>query len=130
MAGFEERAQCEVYGETGDFRAPGVAIPGGAAIPVPGGYMAKGTWDYCSGCDIATHFLGAVMVIDPATKAPQAYAYALVDRKDFTIIDNWNMLGMQGTGSRRVVVEEMTLPSHRVLAFGDPAMQKMYPGLG
>jgi 3-hydroxy-9,10-secoandrosta-1,3,5(10)-triene-9,17-dione monooxygenase len=41
IAGFSEQAQREVYGETGDCRAPGVFVPGGSAIPVPGGYRIK-----------------------------------------------------------------------------------------
>ncbi len=123
LAGFPEQAQREAYGETGDCRAPGVAMPGGVAIPVPGGYRIKGTWDYCSGCDVATHFLGALMALDPATQQPRAYVYALLDRKDFSVIDNWDVIGMQGTGSRRIVVDEMTLPTHRVLEVTDATMQ-------
>ena len=126
IAGFPEQAQREVYGETGDCRAPGVAVPGGVAIPVEGGYRVKGAWDYCSGCDIATHFLGAVMALDPETEKPRTYVYALFDRKDFTIVDNWNVVGMQGTGSRRAVVEEMTVPAHRVLEFADAGMKDLY----
>src|SRR5262245_21470668 len=48
ISGFSEQAQREVYGDTGDCRAPGVFIPGGTALPVPGGYQIKGAWDYSS----------------------------------------------------------------------------------
>jgi len=126
LAAFPEAGQRYVYGQTGDARVPGVAAPGGVAIPVPGGYRVKGQWDYASGCDIATHVLGAVMVIDLETQKPRAYAYALFGRSDFTIVDNWNMIGMQGTGSRRVIVDERILPEHRVLEFGD-ALLNVYP---
>lgn len=81
LVGFEEQAQREVYGATGDVRAPGVAVPSGVAIAVPSGYSIKGAWDYCSGCDIATHFLGGVMIIDPQSQAPRAYGYVLCDPK-------------------------------------------------
>lgn len=127
IAAFPEQGQREVYGATGDCRAPGVAVPGGVAIPVPGGgYRVKGAWDYCSGCDIATHLLCAVMVIDPATQAPRSYTYVLFDRQDCSIVDNWNMIGMQGTGSRRIVAEEKIMPPHRVLEFAD-TMGNVYP---
>jgi 3-hydroxy-9,10-secoandrosta-1,3,5(10)-triene-9,17-dione monooxygenase len=126
LAAFPEAGQRHVYGQTGDARVPGVAVPGGVAIPVPGGYRVKGAWDYASGCDIATHLLGAMMAIDPETQKPRAYVYALFDRADFTIVDNWNVIGMQGTGSRRVVAEEMILPEHRVLEFAD-AQINVYP---
>jgi 3-hydroxy-9,10-secoandrosta-1,3,5(10)-triene-9,17-dione monooxygenase len=126
LAGFPEQAQREAYGETGDNRTPGIALPGGVAVPVDGGYRVKGVWDYASGCDVATHLLGAMMAVDPATEKPRAYVYALFDRKDFTIVDNWSVFGMQGTGSRRAVVEEMFLPTHRVLEFGDAEMQSFF----
>jgi 3-hydroxy-9,10-secoandrosta-1,3,5(10)-triene-9,17-dione monooxygenase len=37
----------------------------------------------------------------------------LVDRKDFSIVDNWRMIGMQGTGSRQVVLEDVFVPDYR-----------------
>jgi len=123
IAGFVEQAQREVYSPTGDCRAPGVFVPGGVAVPVEGGYRVKGAWDYSSGCDVATHFLGGMMALEPGSEAPRSYVFALFDRKHFSIIDNWSVIGMQGTGSRQVVVEEMTLPAHRVLDFADPNMQ-------
>jgi 3-hydroxy-9,10-secoandrosta-1,3,5(10)-triene-9,17-dione monooxygenase len=122
IALFEERAQVEAYGPRGELRAPGVAAPGGTAIPVEGGYRIKGTWDYASGIDIATHFLGALLVVDPVTQVPQAYVYALLQRADWQVVDNWNVFGMQGTGSRRVVVEERFLPSHRMMELADATL--------
>ena len=130
VAGFEEQAQREVYGETGDCRAPGAARPSGVAVPVSGGYRIKGTWDYTSGCDIATHFLGGLMVIDPQSNTPSAYGYVLCDREDFSIVNNWDVIGMQGTGSHRVVIEETIVPTHRVLEFSDPQIKQMYPQAG
>lgn len=130
LAGFEEQAQREVYGETGDARVPGAAMPSGVAVPMPGGYSVKGTWDYCSGCDIATHFLGGLMVVDPQTRAPSAYGYVLCGRQDFSIVKNWDVFGMQGTGSDRVVIEERIIPPHRLLKFSDATLQQWYPRPG
>jgi 3-hydroxy-9,10-secoandrosta-1,3,5(10)-triene-9,17-dione monooxygenase len=115
LAGFPEQGQREAYGESGECRAPGVAIPGGLAVPVDGGYQVKGAWDYCSGADIATHFLGAMMALHPGSNFPRAYMYVLIDRKDYQIVDNWDVFGMQGTGSRRVVVNELFVPTYRTM---------------
>ena len=95
IAGFSEQAQREVYSPSGDVRAPGVFVPGGAAMPVAGGYRIKGAWDYSSGCDIATHFLGGMIALDPETEAPRSYIYVLLDRGDFAIADNWDVVGMR-----------------------------------
>jgi len=122
VAGFPEQTQCEVYGATGDVRIPGVALPGGVAIPTPDGYRISGTWDYASGCDVATHFLGATMILDAETRQPQSYGYVLLDAAMYTIVDNWNVVGMQGTGSKRIVAAEQVVPFHRVQQFADATM--------
>jgi 3-hydroxy-9,10-secoandrosta-1,3,5(10)-triene-9,17-dione monooxygenase len=118
-AQLSETAQREVFGVTGDFRAPGVGMPGGIGVPTAGGYRVKGAWDYASGCDLATHFFGSTMVRDPETEAPLGNAWILFDRDQFEIVDNWDVIGMQGTGSRRVVIEDAFVTADRALWFLD-----------
>ena len=125
VAGFPEQAQREVYGSTGDVRVPGVALPGGVAIPTADGYRISGTWDYASGCDVATHFLGAVIMLDADTSQPRAYGYVLLDASMYTIVDNWNVVGMQGTGSKRIVAAEQIVSHHRVQEFADATTMTM-----
>jgi len=119
---FPDQAQREVYGATGDVRVPGVALPGGLAMPADEGYRISGSWDYASGCDVATHFLGATLILDAETRQPAAYGYVLLDSPMYTIVDNWSVIGMQGTGSKRIVVAEQVIPAHRVQSFADPTM--------
>lgn len=114
-----ESAQREVFGATGDFRAPGVGMPTGVGVPCDGGYRVNGAWDYASGCDLATHFFGSTMVRDPATNALLGNAWILFDRDQFKIVDNWDVIGMQGTGSRRVVIENAFVTAGRALWFID-----------
>jgi len=118
-AQLSETAQREVFGRTGDFRAPGVGMPGGAGFPDDGGFRVNGAWDYASGCDLATHFFGSTLVRDPATNASLGNAWILFDRDQYKIINNWNVIGMQGTGSRRVVIENAFVPADRALWFID-----------
>jgi 3-hydroxy-9,10-secoandrosta-1,3,5(10)-triene-9,17-dione monooxygenase len=113
FASFPERAQIEVYGSDGEFRAPGVPPPSGQAVPVSGGYRVTGAWDYVSGCDIATHFIGGALVRDPEAPAPRGSIVIVFDREDYAIVDNWDMVGMQGTGSKRVVIEDVFVPLYR-----------------
>lgn len=120
-AQLSESAQREVFGPTGDFRAPGVGMPGGTGVLDGDGIRVTGAWDYASGCDLATHFFGSTMVRDPATNTSLGNAWILFDRDQFKIVDNWNVIGMQGTGSRRVVIEDARLPSDRALWFLDGA---------
>jgi 3-hydroxy-9,10-secoandrosta-1,3,5(10)-triene-9,17-dione monooxygenase len=110
LADFSERAQEEAYGSDGDYRCPSVGSP----IPVKrerGGFRLSGSWDYASGCDISTHAMVSGLV--PEDDGSFVARLMLVDRKDYSIVDNWQMMGMQGTGSRRVVVNDVFVPEHR-----------------
>jgi 3-hydroxy-9,10-secoandrosta-1,3,5(10)-triene-9,17-dione monooxygenase len=131
LAGFPEQAQREAYGAAGELRAPGVAMAGGSALPAEGGYRVKGTWDYSSGCDVGTHFLGMTLLNGADSPVPAGLGWVLFDRDQFEVIDNWNVIGMQGTGSRRVVVDEVFVPEHRVMPWTDAqgGMIPEFPGL-
>ena len=106
--------QAELFGERGDFRCPFVAGPGATGTRVPGGYLVRGGWDYGTGCDVATHFMGAVTVPRGDDQEPEVLVCVL-DRDDFSIVDNWDALGLRGTGSHRVVVEERFVPAARAM---------------
>jgi len=131
-AQLEGSVQAEVFGPAGDFRAPGVGMPTGVGVSVDGGLRVKGAWDYASGCDLATHFFGSTMVRDPQTNALLGNAWILFDRDQFQIVDNWNVFGMQGTGSRRVVIEDALVPAGRALWMSDGAGRpvRKHPGHG
>ncbi len=109
---FSEQAQAEVYGTDGDVRAPGRPVPGGEGKASNGGYLVSGAWDYASGCDHATHFVGTVVVHG---SDPPRLLYVLLDRDDFSIVDNWNVIGLRGTGSKRVVCEDIFVAEHRTI---------------
>ncbi len=116
LATFPLEAQREAYGEHGEFRAPEVAAPQGRGVVVPGGYRVTGAWDYASGSAHATHILLAFVVPDGAAGGG-GLRMGLFDRDDYEIVHNWNVIGMQGTGSNRVVVDDVFVPDHRTKAF-------------
>src|SRR5207302_8560799 len=55
---FPEETQIEIFGPTGEFRAPFSANGAATCTPVDGGYRVHGAWSYVSGCEIATHYMG------------------------------------------------------------------------
>ncbi|SFJ31794.1 acyl-CoA dehydrogenase family protein [Caulobacter sp. UNC279MFTsu5.1] len=112
LATYSLEAQIEAYGETGDFRAPEVAAPQGRGIPVPGGFSVTGAWDYASGCAHATHILLTFLVTDPQSGAT-TMRMGLFHRRDYEIVRNWEVIGMQGTGSDRVVMTDVFVPDYR-----------------
>jgi 3-hydroxy-9,10-secoandrosta-1,3,5(10)-triene-9,17-dione monooxygenase len=107
-----ERAQREIFGPDGDFRAPHRPLPGGTATPVAGGYVVDGTWDYCSGVPYATHFIGNALL--PGTDPPEAIV-VVIPIGQCTVLDDWGggaQLGMQASGSNSVRVEQVFVPEH------------------
>jgi 3-hydroxy-9,10-secoandrosta-1,3,5(10)-triene-9,17-dione monooxygenase len=130
MSSFPEEGQREAFGDTGEFRAPSVAMPGGLAVPAFGGYRVRGTWDYTSGCELSTHFIGSCIIQNPDARTPDGGAFIVFQRDQYRIVDNWQVIGMQGTSSRRVVIEEMFVPAHRVLVVYDAKGNYIHPRPG
>ena len=109
-AWFSEDGQREIFGPSGEFKAPHRAPPMGQAQPADGGYLVSGTWDYCSGIAHATHFMGNATVAGTADRIT-----AVMPRDRVTVLDDWGggaMLGMSSSGSNSVRVEEVFVPAH------------------
>ena len=81
-----------------------------------GGYRLSGRWGFASGCDHADwHLLQALLPVAGAdARVPH---FILVPRADFTIDDDWHVMGMAGTGSKTVVLEDVFVPQHRALDY-------------
>src|ERR1035438_4669863 len=62
---------------------------------------------------------------------PTGLGWVLFDLDQDQVIDNLNVPGVQGAGARRVVVEEVFVPEHRVMLWGDAlgTMVTEFPGL-
>src|SRR5262249_59962711 len=65
-----------------------------------------------SGCDHAQWYILGFR--HPAFPAPLDRHYAIVPRADVTIVDDWDTIGMRGTGSKTLVVERAFVPDHRM----------------
>lgn len=107
VAGFPRAAQEEVFGRTPDSVVAGVFMPSGVATPVDGGYRLTGQWDFASGSDHAAHVVLAGLIQPAADGPPAGVGAFLVRREDFTIEDNWFVCGLAGTGSKRVLVDDV-----------------------
>lgn len=77
------------------------------------GYRLSGTWNFCSGvlwCDWIA--LGAVHQM-PDNDKPELSLY-IVHKKDLEILNNWDTIGLRGTGSNGVKVDNVFVPAHYV----------------
>ena len=110
---FEDQAQKDVWGEDDSTLISSSYMPVGKVEHVEGGYKLSGHWGFSSGskhCDWA--FLGAMVPPKNPGEAPD-YRTFLVPRADYEIVDNWNVSGLEGTGSHDITVKDAFVPEHR-----------------
>ena len=118
LALFDERAQLEVWGEDSTTLISSSYAPMGRARAVDGGFTFSGRWSFSSGCDHARWiFLGGLVMGEEGT--PVDFRTFLLPRADYEIDDVWDTIGLRGTGSNDIIVEDAFVPEHRTLSFMD-----------
>ena len=97
----------------------------GTATAVAGGYCLSGRWPFGSGAHHATRFmvLASVRPEDPASSLLCCY----IGRADVTILDNWHVSGLRGTGSCDFEARDVFVPAAHVHPF--LGLQPTQPGL-
>jgi len=127
LALYDERAQEEVWGANPDaLIASGIAYPQGHARRVEGGYSVGGRWNFSSGVDASEWSQLAAMVREGERVVD--YRMCLLHQSQYEIVDDWNVLGMRGTGSKTVVAKDVFVPAHRALCTPDARGGGGFPG--
>jgi alkylation response protein AidB-like acyl-CoA dehydrogenase len=117
IASFPEQAQHDVWDENPDALACGSYAPATKAIATDGGYLLSGRWSFASGCDNAQWSLCAALLPSRTEADRFMPAFLLVPASDYAIDDNWNVVGLSGTGSKTLQLKDVFVPEHRILTF-------------
>ncbi|MDF1604671.1 acyl-CoA dehydrogenase family protein [Nocardioides sp. YIM 152315] len=120
MALVDPRVQAEVWGEDHDVWMASPYAPMGVLRPVDGGYLFSGRWQFSSGTDHCDWiFLGAFLGdTDGVPLEPRENYHVILPRSDYTIVDDtWDVVGLRGTGSKDIVVQDAFIPDYRALPF-------------
>lgn len=113
---FDGQAQKDVWGRSPDSLISSGFAPTGKAVRVDGGYRLSGRWPFSSGCDYADWALVRSFVPAARETSPAELYMFLVPKTDYTIIDNWFVMGMSATGSKDFELRgEVFVPEHRTL---------------
>lgn len=115
LALFPERAQEELWA-TPNVLASSVVSTVGDPEAVAGGYRWTGRGLFSSGVDHSQWLTAAVAV--PAEDGPER-RWLLIPRSDYTIIDDWDTVGLRGTGSKTVIFDDIFIPEYRTVANED-----------
>ncbi|WP_107984791.1 3-hydroxy-9,10-secoandrosta-1,3,5(10)-triene-9,17-dione monooxygenase oxygenase subunit [Rhodococcus sp. OK519] len=116
LALFDPRAQQDVWGENRDTLVSSAYAPMGRAIPSDGGFFFSGRWSFSSGSAHADWVLVGGLVVDDADE-PIDFRTFLVPARDYRIDDVWHTVGLRGTGSNDIVIDDVFVPDHRTLSF-------------
>ena len=89
-------------------RTAGAFAPYGKAIPVGGGYRVTGRWPFGSGVRHADWVSAGARVMGDDPRPAQLRL--LMPRRDVTVHDNWQVMGLRGTGSCDFSVDDLFVP--------------------
>ncbi|MEW2624094.1 acyl-CoA dehydrogenase family protein [Streptomyces sp. NPDC048106] len=120
MAQCDPSVQRQVWGQDPDTWIASPYAPMGRAKPEGEGRLLSGRWSFSSGTDHCKWiFLGGMVtdadgrVADPST----AVRHFILPRSDYEIVaDSWDVIGLEGTGSKDVVVKDAYIPPERIVA--------------
>lgn len=110
----------ELWGEDNTQLVSSSYAPFGTVAKVEGGYKLNGEWLTSSGCD---HAAGGAFVGGRVEENGElVFRSFWIQRSDFEIVDDWFVVGLAGTGSKKLVIKDVFVPdyrSHVIGAYGE-----------
>lgn len=114
LARYPLQAQEDVWGDDQSTLMSSTYMPVAKVTEVEGGYRISGRWGFSSGSEHCRWcLLGGIIPADENGEGAEHGTF-LVPRSDYRIERNWDVLGLRGTGSHDIVVEDAFVPAHRV----------------
>jgi 3-hydroxy-9,10-secoandrosta-1,3,5(10)-triene-9,17-dione monooxygenase len=118
----DDRAAEDVWGRDASVLACSSTMPAGKATAVDGGFRLSGHWRYASGCEHGEWaLLGGVV---HAEDVLPDWRFFVVPRKDYRTVDNWQVAGLQGTGSIDLILDDVFVPAYRTQRLQDNFLLK------
>jgi len=120
-AWYSDETTEEVFGSREAVMA-GAFFPPRRAVPTEGGYRLSGRCSFNSNCHAATWILGLAHIHDDGVVRVDDNGHpvallTLFRTEEAEIVDNWDTLGMRGTGSHDVHVDDVFVPAERAVPF-------------
>lgn len=130
LAALPLETQAELYRDGPDVAFAGGLFPMQTAAPTDRGYLVDGRWKFASGC-MGADVLGVGLAGDTDTAGKPRTALLRPDQCE--IVQDWDVVGMRGTGSFDVVVRGVEVPREwTFIRGGEPTVDEplyRYPAL-
>jgi 4-hydroxyphenylacetate 3-monooxygenase len=114
IALMSDELQHEIWDDDRRALVSSSVAPLGKAQPVDGGLRLSGRFGWSSGCDHATWAILGFRQPDVLMDGAESTHYAVVPRCDYVIHDDWHVAGLNGTGSKTLIVDDVFVPEHRI----------------
>jgi len=130
---FPEAGQDLLFGEDGHVIMATNLSGNGRCRRVDGGYELSGKFVYLSGCDVSNWLcVGAMLEPSPqpsprerGSKEDPPWFYMAIRPEEATILDDWFVLGLRGTGSKSVMADRIFVPE--CLSLPQASIQEQEP---
>lgn len=128
LAALPRETLASLYAEGPNVTFAGGLFPVQPAERVEGGWLVNGLWKFASGCkgaDILGVGIGTGEGGKPIT--------AVLRPEDVEIVENWDVIGMRGTGSHDLLVKDVFVPDEwTFVRGGEPSIDEpiyQYPSI-
>jgi 4-hydroxyphenylacetate 3-monooxygenase len=133
VTAFSKQAQDDMWASSPDTVACSAFAALGKFERVSGGIRISGRYQFASGCDHAEWAIVGGHLANATTGEPEHYL-AILHKSEYQIVDTWFAMGLKGSGSKDLAVENALVPEYRVEAMGALLTGKsagvgLHPGL-
>ncbi len=112
-----DEAVQQIFAEGNVPIAAAVTAPMGRATAMNGGYLINGRWSFASGSRHAQWLLGGCRIVKDGQDLPEQLMM-VVPAAQAEIYDNWQVMGLKGTGSCDFSVSEVFVSEAFTWSFG------------
>ena len=122
-----DKGRAEVFAD-GPVPMAGVLNPGGSAQLTDGGVLISGRWPFASGISYAKWVLANAILTDesgtpqPGVGGLPELRAVVVKPEEVTIVDDWHVAGLRGTGSMSFTLDKLFVPEHMTVSVLAPAL--------
>lgn len=106
--------QDEVWGSDPDALLSSSVAAINGCTEVPGGVRISGRWGWSSGCDHASWAILGFRREVAELGGMLIPHFAVVPMSDLTIVDDWHVSALRGTGSKTLHLDDVLVPEHRI----------------
>ncbi|CAE6752122.1 acyl-CoA dehydrogenase family protein [Paraburkholderia aspalathi] len=125
LAALPLATQAQIYADGPDQVFAGGLFPVQAAQPADGGWRVNGTWKFASGCKGADWLGVGIGAAGPSAGTPGKPRTAVFRPHQVEIVENWDVVGMQGTGSHDLrVTDQFVTDDWTFVRGGEPCVDE------